>query len=285
MFLSNGLIGLREGLEACMVIAILVAFLNHHGRFREIRIIWFGIATAVLTATIAAGGLAITASSMSERGEELFAGFASIVAVVLITGMIFWMRHSIQEEKRELESQLERALRVGPVAVFAVAFLAILREGLEGAVFVLVLSRDPATGAAMPILGFLTGVGVAVSVVWLLYRGLLRVRLAKLLTVTGLALVVVAAGIVAHGVMDLQAGGVLPGADTTAFDIGAVLPQDSWYGGLLVGVLSISAKPTVLAAVAWAGYLVTMLTLLLRSLRRPVLLAAQPAVARVGGSR
>jgi high-affinity iron transporter len=271
MFFSNGLIGLREGLEACMVVAILIAFLTYHGRRNEIRLIWFGIAAALVTASAAAVALALTASSLSERGEELFAGTASIVAVVLVTGMIFWMRHSMAEAKKELETRLERAVRIGPFAVFAVAFIAILREGLEGAVFVLVLSRDPANGTIVPVLGFFAGVAAAVGVVFLLYRGMLRINLARLLTVSGMLLVVVAAGILTHGIMDLQSGGLLPGANTLAFDISAVLPPESWYGGLVIGLLSVSAQPTVLAAVAWFGYLVTMATLFLRSLRNPML--------------
>jgi high-affinity iron transporter len=267
VFVGNALIGLREGLEAGMVVIVLVAFLRGRNRNHEIRFIWFGVAIALVAAAGAGVLLAITASSLTERGENLFEAVASALAVLLVTGMIFWMRHSVREERQQLEGQLAKAIAIGPIAIFGVALIAVLREGLEAAVFVLVLADGASVAASVG--GLLVGIVAAVVLTWLMYVGLVRVNMAKFLTVTGLVLVVLAAGILAHGITDLQHAGALPGADVHAFDATAVLSTDSWAGHFIGGVFGISAKPTVLALVAWAGYLSVVLTLFLVALRVP----------------
>jgi high-affinity iron transporter len=267
VFVSNALIGLREGLEAGMIVLVLVAFLRGRNRNHEIRFIWFGGAIALVAAAGAGVLLAITASSLTERGEELFEAVASALAVLLVTGMIFWMRHSVRQERQQLEGQLSKAIAIGPIAIFGVALIAVLREGLEAAVFVLVLADGASVAASIG--GLLVGIVAAVVLTWLMYVGLIRVNMAKFLTVTGLVLVVIAAGILAHGITDLQHAGALPGADIHAFDATAVMSTDSWAGHFIGGLFGISAKPTVLALVAWAGYLSVVLTLFLVALRVP----------------
>jgi high-affinity iron transporter len=267
VFLSNALIGLREGLEAGMVVIVLIAFLSGRDRRHEIRFIWIGVAVALVASAAAGALLAITASSLTPRGEELFQAGASALAVLLVTGMIFWMRHSVREERRQLEGQISKAIVIGPIAIFAVALIAVLREGLEAAVFVLVLADG--TSVAASVGGLLVGIVASVALTSLMYVGLIRVNMARFLTMTGLVLIVVAAGILAHGLTGLQEAGVLPGADTFAFDATAVLSTESWMGHFVSGLFGVSAKPTVLALVTWAGYLVVVLTLFLIALRAP----------------
>jgi high-affinity iron transporter len=265
VFVSNALIGLREGLEAGMIVIVLIAFLTGRDRSQEIRFVWFGVAVALIASVAAGTVLAVTASSLSERGEELFEAGASALAVLLVTGMIFWMRHSVLEERRKLEGQMSRAIAIGPIAIFMVAFVAVFREGLEAAVFVLVLADG--AGVAAPVGGLLIGVVASVLLTWLMYVGLIKINMAKFLTVTGLILILIAAGMLAHGLTDLQQAGVLPGIDTFAFDATAILSTESWAGHFVSGLFGISAMPTVLAFIGWAGYLGVVLTLFLLALR------------------
>lgn len=248
-----------------MIVIVLIAFLTGRNRSQEIRFVWFGVAVALIASVAAGILLAITASSLTDRGEELFEAGACALAVLLVTGMIFWMRHSVREERRQLEGQMSRAIAIGPIAIFMVAFVAVFREGLEAAVFVLVLADG--AGVAAPIGGLLVGVVASVLLTWLMYVGLIRINMAKFLTVTGLILILIAAGMLAHGLTDLQQAGVLPGVDAFAFDATAILSTESWAGHFVSGLFGISAKPTVLAIIGWAGYLAVVLTLFLLALR------------------
>jgi high-affinity iron transporter len=258
VIVSNVLIGLREGLEAGLIVTILVAFLIRMSRRSTLVLVWAGVASAMIVSVVAGTILTFTAANLTDRGQELFEAAASAVATVLITGMVFWMRHPMHAAERQLHGQISAALRVGPVAVFAVAFLAVLREGLEMAVFVLVGIQNGA-GTLRPLLSFATGIVIAIGLTWLLYLGVVCINLARFLTVTGVLLVFVAAGVLSHAVHDLQQAGVLPGLSTVAFDISSVIPLDTWHGSLLKGIFNFSAQPTVWELTAWLGYLAAVL--------------------------
>jgi high-affinity iron transporter len=265
--ISNMLIGLREGLEAGLIVTILAAFLIRTGRRSALMVVWAGVAGAIVASIVAGALLTFTAANLTDRGSELFEAATAMLAVALITGMVFWMRHPARAMERELQGQMSAALRVGPLAVFTVAFLAVLREGLEMAVFVLVAAQEAGTGTLRPLLGFLVGVAAAVALTWLLYLGVVRINMARFLTVTGVLLIFVAAGVLTHGVHDLQEASVLPGLNVIAFDISAAVPLDTWHGSLLKGIFNFTASPTVLALVAWLVYLVTVLPAFLLALR------------------
>jgi high-affinity iron transporter len=276
MVLSNLLIGLREGLEAALVVSILVAFLVRTERRSVLPLVWAGVAAAVLLSVGVGAVLTFTAANLSFRAQEGFGGSASIVAVVFVTGMIFWMRRTARTIAAELRGKLTDALSIGPVAVVLMAFLAVGREGLETAVFFFSSVQSAGGGTTQPLVGFLVGIAIAVVLAWLLYRGAVRVDLGKFFTVTGALLVFVAAGVLGYGFHDLQEAGVLPGLHTLAFDISGVLPEDSWYGTLLKGVFNYSAQTTVVQAVAWVGYVAIVLPLFLMPQRKPAA-AAQPS--------
>jgi len=257
--MGNALIGLREGLEASIIVMVVIAYLSGRGRRSEVRLVWLGV-TAALAVSVVAGILfAITASQLTGRGEEIFEAATAAVAVLFITSMIFWMRHSSQQVKNELEGRLSRAIRVGPLAVFSIAFVAVVREGLEAALFVLVLSDGG--GAVASVSGLLAGVGVAVALTWMMHLGMVRVDLAKFLNVSGVLLSFIAAGVLANCVTGLQHLGVLPGRDAIAFDATAILPEDSWHGHFLHGLFGISGHPTWLAVIVWSAYLLAILAL------------------------
>jgi len=270
--LSNALIGLREGLEAALVVSILVAFLVRTDRRAALPWVWAGVAVAVALSVAVGALLTFTSSAMSFEAQEAFGGSMSIVAVGFVTWMIFWMRRTARALSGELRGKLEEALRIGSWAVVLMAFLAVGREGLETAVFFWAAAQAAGSTSA-PLAGFLVGIAVAVALAYLIYRGAVRINLARFFTVTGVLLIFVAAGILAYGLHDLQEAAILPGLNTLAFDISHLIPADSWYGVLLKGIFNLSPQTTVLQAIVWVAYIAIVLTLFLvpaRSRQQPV---------------
>ena len=260
--LSNALIGLREGLEAALVVSILVAFLVRSDRREALPKVWAGVVVAVALSVAVGAVLTFTSNSMSFEAQEAFGGGMSIVAVGFVTWMIFWMRRTARALSGELRDKLEQALQIGSWAVVLMAFLAVGREGLETAVFFWAAAQ--ATGeTTQPLVGFLIGIAVAVTLAYLIYRGAVRLNMAKFFKVTGILLIFVAAGILAYGMHDLQEANILPGLNTLAFDISAAVPADSWYGTLLKGIFNLSPQTTVVEATVWVLYVGIVLTLFL----------------------
>ena len=267
--LGNALIGLREGLEASLVVSILVAFLVRTNRRSELPRVWLGVAIAVLVSVGVTLGLTLTQQALTFEAQEALGGSLSIIAVGFVTWMIFWMRRNARTLSSDLRGKLDDAIRIGPVAVVVMSALAVGREGLETAVFFFAAAQA-AGETTRPLIGFLLGIATSVALAYLLYRGAVKINLGKFFTVTGFFLIFVAAGILAYGVHDLQEAGILPGLTTLAFDVSAAIPPDSWYGTLLKGVLNFSPRTTVLEAVVWVGYVAVVLTLFLRPQRRTV---------------
>jgi high-affinity iron transporter len=277
---GNYLIGLREGLEAVLVVSILVAYLVRIGRRDRLVPVWLGVAAAVALSVLFGAVLTYTSTSMLQTFEarEAFGGTLSVVAVCFVTWMIFWMRRAARTIKAELTGRLESALAVGTAAVVGMAVLAVGREGLETALFF--WSAVQAAGStAAPVTGFSLGVASAVVLGWLLYQRTVKLNLSRFFTWTGAGLAVVAAGVLAYGVHDLQEARWLPGLTTLAFDVSAQIPPGSWYGTLLKGVFNFSPQTTVLQAVVYTAYLVPVLLLFLRPT-----LARRPAPATVSSS-
>ncbi|KOV89663.1 iron uptake transporter permease EfeU [Nocardia sp. NRRL S-836] len=263
MLFANGLIGLREGLEAALVVSILIAFLVKTDRRHALKWVWVGVVTAVVLSVTAGAVITFAGAGMSFEQQEAFGGTMSIIAVAFVTGMIFWMRRAAKTIAAELRGKMDQALQVGPVAVVVVSFLSVGREGLETAVFFYSSVQAAGGGAAQPLIGFLAGIAVAVAIAAGLYAGAIRFDLGKFFTVTGVLLVFVAAGVLSYGIHDLQEAAILPGLNTLAFDISDVLPEDSWYGAVLKGFFNYSQRTSVLQAVAWVSYVAVVLSLFL----------------------
>jgi high-affinity iron transporter len=270
---GNALIGLREGLEASLVVTILVAFLVKTNRRAELPKVWLGVGVAILVSVGVVLGLTLTQQALTFEAQEALGGTLSIVAVGFVTWMIFWMRRNARRLSSDLRGRLEDAIRIGPFAVVVMAALAVGREGLETAVFFFAAAQA-AGETAEPLVGFLLGIAVSVMLAWLLYRGAVRINLGRFFTVTGFFLIFVAAGILAYGVHDLQEAAILPGLTTLAFDVSAAVPPDSWYGTLLKGIFNFSPQTTVLEAVVWVAYVAVVLPLFLRPERRTATAAA-----------
>ncbi|MCX5436979.1 FTR1 family protein [Streptomyces sp. NBC_00056] len=256
---GNYLIGLREGLEASLVVCILIAYLVKTDRRDALRPIWIGIAIAVAVALGFGFALTFGSQELTFEAQEALGGSLSIVAVGLVTWMVFWMRRTARHLKSELHGKLDAALQMGTAALVATAFLAVGREGLETALFVWASVRASNDGTHGPLIGVLLGLLTAVVLGWLFYRGALKINLAKFFTWTGGMLVIVAAGVLAYGVHDLQEAQFLGGLSSKAFDISETIPPDSWYGTLLKGVFNFQPDPTVLQVVVWLLYLIPTL--------------------------
>ncbi|MBT0992750.1 FTR1 family protein [Cellulomonas sp. DKR-3] len=262
---ANFLIGLREGLEAALVVSILVAYLVKTDRRDLLPALWGGVAVAV-GASLAFGALlTFGPKGLSFEAQEAIGGSLSIVAVGLITWMIFWMAKTARHLKADLQHKLDDAIAAGKGAVVVMALLAVGREGLETALFLWAGAQATSSGTAGPLVGAALGIGVAVVAAWLMYRGAVRLNLRVFFAWTGLFLVLVAAGVLSYGVHDLQEAGILPGLNNLAFDVSATVPPSSWYGTLLKGVFNFTPATTWLQLVAWVAYVATVLTFFVRT--------------------
>ncbi|MGW0290515.1 iron uptake transporter permease EfeU [Streptomyces tuirus] len=266
---SNYLIGLREGLEASLVVCILIAYLVKTDRKDALKPIWAGIGVAIALAFGFGCVLEFGSQELTFQAQEALGGSLSILAVGLVTWMVFWMRRTARHLKSELHGRLDAALAMGTGALVATAFLAVGREGLETALFVWASVHAASDGTPRPLLGVALGLLTAVLLGWLFYRGALRINLAKFFTWTGGMLVVVAAGVLAYGFHDLQEADFLPGLTNKAFDISGTIPPDSWYGTLLKGVFNFQPDPTTLQVGVWLLYLVPTLALFLAPTMTP----------------
>ncbi|MGY1727710.1 iron uptake transporter permease EfeU [Geodermatophilus sp. SYSU D01062] len=277
-FLASYLIGLREGLEATLVVSILVAYLVKSGRRRQLLPLWAGVAAAVALSVLFGALLTYTETTLlaDYRSRELFEAITSVLAVALVTWMIFWMRRTARKLKGELTGQLEQALGTGTLAVAGVAFLSVVREGLETTLLFYAAAQG-ATTTATPLVAISAGVLTAVVIGIGLYAGAIRINLSRFFTVSGVLLVFVAAGILKYGVHDFQEAGVLPGLDVLAFDISGVLDPNSWYGAAIAGIFNITATPTVIETIAHVAYLVPVLVAFLWPARTPAPAAPAPA--------
>ncbi|MFI1416763.1 iron uptake transporter permease EfeU [Streptomyces sp. NPDC020731] len=260
---SNYLIGLREGLEASLVVCILIAYLVKTGRRDALKPVWAGIGVAITVALGFGCALEFGSQELTFEAQEALGGSLSVLAVCLVTWMVFWMRRTARHLKAELHGRLDAALAMGTGALVVTAFLAVGREGLETALFVWASVHAAGDGSPRPLIGVALGLATAVLLGWLFYRGALRIDLAKFFTWTGALLVVVAAGVLAYGFHDLQEADWLPGLTDLAFDVSGTVPPDSWYGTLLKGVFNFQPDPTVLQVTVWLLYLVPTLALFL----------------------
>ncbi|MFI5766304.1 iron uptake transporter permease EfeU [Streptomyces sp. NPDC051563] len=259
---SNYLIGLREGLEASLVVCILIAYLVKTGNKDKLTPLWLGVGLAAALSLAFGAGLEFGTQELTFKAQEAIGGSLSIISVGLVTWMVFWMKRTARNMKSELQGKLDAALAMGTGALVTTAFLAVGREGLETSLFVW-RSVHAAGNGAGPLIGVLLGIGSSIVLGWLFYRGALTINLSKFFTWTGAMLVVVAAGVLAYGVHDLQEADFLPGLANKAFDISETIAPDSWYGTLLKGTFNFQPDPTVLQAVVWALYLVPVLALFL----------------------
>jgi len=276
--LANFLIGLREGLEAGLIVGILVAYLNKLGRRDVLPRLWIGIGAAIGVSLATGAILTWGPYGLSFQGQEILGGVLSIVAVGLVTWMIFWMGRHARELKHDLQSRLDAAIAGAGMGIVVIGFVSVGREGVETALFIWA-SVNSGGSAVVGTLSALVGIVAAVVVSYLIYRGLVRINLSRFFTWTGLFLILVAAGVLSYGVGDLQEAGLIPGGDLQAFSLATVIPPTSWYGTILGGLFNFTPEPTWAQFIAWLGYLIAVTLLFLRQVHSTARPAASAAAA------
>jgi high-affinity iron transporter len=273
------LIGLREGLEAGLVVSILVATLVRGDEKGRLPQVWTGVLAAVGLSFSFGAVLTFTSANLSAKAQEAFGGCLSVIAVAFVTAMVFWMRRNARSLSGEIKEKVTAALALGSGMLIVTSFLAVGREGLETALFIWTTAQTAGESTG-PLVGAAVGLILATGLCWGLYRRVLKINLTKFFTWTGIGLIVIAAGVLAYGLRDLQEGGVLTGATAFAVDLSGGIDQNSWYATLVQGVLNLTTRMTWLQIVAYVLYLGVVMTLFVRGLRAPKPAAPKPAVSR-----
>jgi high-affinity iron transporter len=257
---ASFVIALREGIEAALIVSIVLAYLRQLGATDRSRLVWWGTGLAVLLSAAVGTAIFAAGAEFDGKAEEVFEGLVTLAAVTVLTWMIFWMRRQGARIKSELRDKVDSALVTGGLALAGLAFFAVLREGIETALFLFAAAKGTAVertevAAATQVIGAILGLAVAVILGALLYRGGIHMNLRSFFRVTGLLLIVVAAGLFAFSLHELQEAGWLPFLEAHAFDFSSRLPDDAGGGAILRGLVGYHADPTWLEVVGWAGYL------------------------------
>ena len=256
--LPTFVIGLREGLEAALIVGIIAAFLAQQGRRDALRQVWAGVAVAVIICIGIAVALEAISSDLPQRGQEGLETVVGVLAVAMVTYMIIFMRRNARNLKGELEGAAASALASGSArALVLMAFLAVLREGFETAVFLLA-TFDASGDATTSWLGAVIGILLAAAVGYGIYRGGVRLNLSRFFRITGLVLVVIAAGLVMTAFHTANEAGWLTAGQVQAFDLSWLVRPGTPVSSLLTGVLGIQPFPVWIEVAAWLAYLVPM---------------------------
>jgi len=247
------LLGLREGLEAALILGVTFGVLHRMRRSELAPSAWLGVAVAVLVSIAAAVILFSVGAKLEGRAEQLFEGVTMLLAAGILTWMILWMGVQGRQVQIGLERQVAAAAsRRQASAIFVVAFLAVMREGIETALFLSAAAfQDDQTAV---VLGGLAGIATACGLGWGLYRATIRLNVRHFFQVTGLLLILFAAGLFSHAVHEFVEAGLLPGLLDPVWDIGAVLSESSFVGTLLRTLFGYNADPNLLEVLAYLGY-------------------------------
>jgi high-affinity iron transporter len=272
--LSSGLLtGLREGVEAALIVSIICAYLVKTGNRQHFPTVFAGVGLAVALSALLGVGLFVTVGSFEEPYEQIFEGATMLLAAAVVTWMLFWMRRQAASVRGSLHAAVDRALDDGSArALGLLAFVAVIREGIETSLFLTgqVASADTAAGSVL--LGAVVGLAVAVLLGMGLYQGSRRLDLAAFFRWTGVGLVFIAGGLLAHATHEFIEIGVIPFGTETLFDLSGVLPHDPDAGNLLGQFLralfGYSATPEATTFTVWLVYVATVLALYLRPVPR-----------------
>lgn len=250
---AAALVMLREGLEAALIVAILLGYLRKIGQSRHVRYVWSGVAAAAVASAALAALFRLLVGGFEGRAEAVFEGLVLLAAVAVLTSMILWMQSQARHIKGDLEQRVEHALSTGQLlGLFSLAFVAVLREGVESVLFLAaVFIVEPNAGA---VVGALLGLLGAVLLAHLMFRASVRLDLRRFFFYTGLLLVLVAAGLLASGIHELQEAGVLPALAGPVWDTSAVLDEQSVAGSFLKALLGYHADPSLLEVLGWLAY-------------------------------
>jgi high-affinity iron transporter len=264
-FAGGWLTGLREGVEAALIVAIVLAYLARTGNGVHASKVWLGAGSAIVLSLVLGIVIYQSIGSLEEPWEQVFEGVAMLIAAAVVTWMLFWMRRYASQAGRELRAAVDRALDTGSAWGLAVlAFTAVIREGLETSLFLVGQAQSAETAAGSVVIGAILGLAVAALIGAAIYRGSRHIDLGVFFRWTGVALVFIAAGLLSHAIHEFIEIGLITVGTSTAFDISAVLSHDDGIGQFLRAILGYSASPEVTTLVVHLAYLVIVLVLYLR---------------------
>lgn len=251
---AAALLAFREGLEAALILGIVLGVLRRVGRREQEKMVWLGASLAALVSL--AAGLALYAAGISFEGkaEEVFEGLAMLLAAGVLTWMIFWMNRQGRLLHAELEGGVRKAAAggSGQRALFGLAFLAVVREGIELALFLSAAAFAVQGGGTLP--GALLGLGASILLGWLLFTATLRLDLRRFFQVTGILLILFAAGLAAHGVHEFNEAGWIPPLVEHVWDINPWLNENSTAGSILKALFGYNGNPSLTEALVYFGY-------------------------------
>ncbi len=257
--LGSLLITLREGLEAALIIGIVLAYLARTDNRQSFKPVWLGVSLAVLASLIAGAAIYLLAGELSGKAEEVFEGVAMFLAVGVLTWMIFWMRKQAVNIKVHLHAQMQSVLTSGSsLGLVVIAFVVVVREGIETVLFLFAATRvaeSPILFAAGGFLGLVIAIGIGYS----LYKGSSRLNLRTFFNVTSLVLIVFAAGLLAHGIHEFHEAGIIPPVIEHVWDINHILPEKSTVGRFLTAIVGYNGNPSLVEVMAYSLYLVLAL--------------------------
>jgi len=267
--LASALLALREGIEAALIIGIIIGALHKSDRLELKPAVWIGTAVAVLFSLLTAIVLARIGIALEGDAEKIFEGVTMLLAAGVLTWMIFWMKRQARGMKRSIESDvLAASSKTTFFSLFLLVFFTIIREGVELALFLTAASF--ATGQEQVIIGALIGLGVAILLGWLLYTSSVRLNLGLFFNVTSFFLLIFAAGLVAHGVHEFNELGWIPAVIDPIWNINHILDESSPVGAVLNALFGYNGNPSLTEALAYVGYLATiMIALRLATLPQP----------------
>ena len=285
--LSSGLLtGLREGVEAALIVSIICGYLAKTDNRQHFPTIFWGAGLAIGLSAVLGIALFVTVGSFEEPYEQLFEGATMVLAAAVVTWMLFWMRRQASSVKGELQAAVDRALDAGSArALGFLAFVAVIREGIETSLFLTgqVTSADSAAGSVL--VGAVIGLSIALLLGLGFYEGSRRLNLAVFFRWTGIALIFIAGGLLAHATHEFIEVGLIPFGTQTLFDLSGILPHDPAAGNVLGQFLralfGYTATPEVTTFAVWLVYVVVVLVLYLRPVTR---MPARPAPAMSSGA-
>lgn len=254
---AAALITFREGLEAALIVGIVLGYLKKTGHMDRQWSVWWGVVAAIVASLAAALGLQAVGARFEGRAEEVFEGVTMLLAAGVLTWMVFWMQTQGRRIKGQLEEEVRQAVAAEQSwALFSLAFLAVVREGIETVLFL-----SAAVFASSPVqtlTGGLIGLAVAVVVGWLLFAASVRLDVRRFFQVTGMLLIVFAAGLVAHGVHEFQEAGVLPILVEHVWDINHLLDENGTLGSILKSLFGYNGNPSLIEVLSYVGYYVVI---------------------------
>jgi len=269
-FSSGLLTGIREGVEAALIVAILLAYLVKTGNGRHASWIWLGAGAAIAISLVVGIVLFQSVGGLQEPYEQIFEGITMLVAAGVVTWMLFWMRRQAMSVKGDLQAAVDRALTAGGIWGLALlAFTAVIREGIETSLFLVGLADSADDAASSVFVGALVGLAIAVGIGYVFYQGSRRINLASFFRWTGVGLIFIAAGLLSHAIHEFIEVGVITIGTQTAFDISGVLSHEDGIGLFLRALFGYTSTPEVITLIFWATYIVVVLALFLRPVRRP----------------